>query len=161
MILYRYSTKDGKHVYPRGKTEALRDCRKHAKLTSNDITLTVEAVELKEQTGKTRLLAALNGEEVIAEDEEGEPKITVIAEVKGKLKPFKPEAPPPVPPPAEGEEPVAKPRKASPWLEQDDSPEQEYVSVYTQKGERMVKIEHLRKGMKIAPSNPRGKVVTW
>ena len=164
-VLYRYSTKDGKYVWPQGKTEALRACRQASKLTPNDITLEVQEVTLKDLTNKTMLRAALNGEDVVAIGEDGEYQIKVIAEVKGKIKPL------PAPSQtlrglvaeseSETEAPKAKPRKKSPWLEPSDDPEQEYVSVYTLKGERMIKLEHLRKGMRISSSNPRSKAVTW
>ncbi len=165
MILYRYSKADGSYVYPRGKTEALRDCRKHAKQTLNDITLTVETVELKPLTGKTMLLALLNGEDVIAEDEEGDPKTTLIAEVRGKLKVGKPPKPKPLPSPVEeGAAPNAPRVKVTEFAQESDRDDQEYVRVYGKQGWRFVKIETLRPGMFVETNHPTlaGKELpTW
>ena len=152
MILYRYSTKDGEWTYPRGKTEALRECRKHAKLTPSNVTLKVEAVELRALTGKTMILALLNGEDVVAEDEEGEPQATLLAEVRGKLKPQKPQPQPrPAPPPVTGDKPRSK---RTPFAQVDDPDDQEYVTVYGKQGWRLVKFEELRPGMFVETSHP-------
>lgn len=162
-VLYRYSTKDGNYVWPQGKTEALRACRQAAKLTPNDITLEVQEVTLKDFTNKTMLRAALNGEDVVAIGEDGEYQVKVIAEVKGKLKPSRPEPPKLEPLSAltsNSDEPKARARKYSPYLERDDVDEEEYVTIWAKGGGyRLLKLSALRPGTKVLTSKHR--VVTW
>jgi hypothetical protein len=162
--LCRYSTKDGGYVYTRGKTDALRECRKHAKLTSSDITLEVEEVVTKDMTTKTLLLALMNGEDVLTENAYDGTVLSVpIASVKGRLKPSKP-APEPRPEPepretGDPDEPKPKTRKYSPYLETDDSDEEEYVTIWSKTGFRLLKLNALSPGTKVLTS--KNRVVTW
>lgn len=164
MILHRYATKDGGYVWARGKTDAMSAARKHAKMTPSDITLTVEQVELQALTTKTLVLALLNGENVIAEEDD-EQKITVLAEVRGRIKP---QAKPPKPKPVPVEQPADGSRAkggGGRFLEDGDHPDQEYVNVYTKNGFRLVKLEHLRPGMKVMRASLEGpacvELPTW
>jgi hypothetical protein len=159
MIVHRYSTKDSAFIYTRGKTDALREARQHAKVTPKDVTLEVEAVELMPLTTKTLVLALLNGEDVVAYDEEGEPKGTPIASIKGKCRPQ--------PKPRNVRltlrgKPYVAPNgtkaKSTIYDDPHDAEDQEYVMVYMKKGGwRLVKLEHIKPGMKVAtaPDSPR------
>ena len=158
MILHRYSKNDGSYVWTRGKTDALAAARKHAKITSNEQTLTVEAVTFRELTTKTLILALLNGEEVIAEDEQGDEVVEVIAEIKGRAK--KPKAPP-KPKAVKVETEEGRPRRASPYPEEEDKEDQRYVNVYTKHGCRLMKLEALRPGMKIQTADSNGTPAAW
>jgi hypothetical protein len=151
MILHRYSRNDGSHVWTRGKTDALVAARKHAKQTSNEQTLLVEAVVLKDLTTKTLILALLNGESVIEINEDDEEVSDVIAEIKGKLKAKKKATPPPP-------EPVA----VDAPLEVEGDGEDAVVMRWTSRGYSPARISSLRKGDKIATTNGKpAATVAW
>lgn len=154
MILHRYLDKAGEFVWTRGKTDALREARAHAKMTPKNVTLEVEAVELLPLTTKTLVLALLNGDDVVVYNEEGEAKATSIASIKGKCREREPEKPPPqpklilAPPPPAGKRTI--------YDDPDDRDEQEYCMVYKKSGGwRLVKLEALRPGMRVAVTGER------